>query len=187
MKCIFNYKAQKSWFLSHFWLQRAEIIVLFEGACGATAWSPINRFKFGFTVTTKIEGFFFYFVGFFCERKERIHPYLKTKHPLWVLFFPSSSQGRQREYLSTFLNIPHSKQTQPWGAHPAWGEEMSAVRNPWKLSSLTFPVGILGEPLEGGATAEFQNFPWVPKGQLGQEPCSVFPMNLQGCVGSILS
>lgn len=63
--------------------------------------------------------------------------------------FPCPSGSRQREYLSTFINIPHCKQTQQRSLSSAKGLEPS---------SLTSPVWISGQSLAGGATAEIQTF-----------------------------
>lgn len=69
-----------------------------------------------------------------------------------MLLSPCPSGSRQREYLSTFINIPHCKQTQA-EEHTQPGE-----RSLSRVKALTSPGCISGESLAGEVTAEIQKF-----------------------------
>lgn len=69
-----------------------------------------------------------------------------------MLLSPCPSGSRQREYLSTFINIPHCKQTQA-EEHTQPGE-----RSLSRAKALTSPGCISGESLAGEVTAEIQKF-----------------------------
>lgn len=69
-----------------------------------------------------------------------------------MLLSPCPSGSRQREYLSTFINIPHCKQTQA-EEHTQPGE-----RSLSRARALTSPGCISGESLAGEVTAEIQKF-----------------------------
>lgn len=74
-----------------------------------------------------------------------------------MLLSPCPSGSRQREYLSTFINIPHCKQTQA-EEHTQPGERSLSRAKALQASSLTSPGCISGESLAGEVTAEIQKF-----------------------------